>query len=202
MRRGYFGGSFDPVHRGHINLARVVAHKAQLDACILLPTGLSPFKAQAQQAPVAATHRLAMLELAIQDAPELCIDPRELDQAGPSYSVNTMSAIAAGHPEDQLFFILGMDSLKGLEGWRDVEKLLALVELLVVARPGSDNSIIEATRARFAGIRLSHIECPMLDISSRSLRAAIACGEDPSAHFAPAVWCYIQAHQLYQDNAD
>lgn len=202
LRRGYLGGSFDPVHRGHINLARVVAKAAQLDACILLPTALSPFKAQ-EQAPAAASHRLAMLRLAIQDAPELSIDARELAQSGPCYSVHTMAAIAKEHPQDELFFILGMDSLRGLERWHDVDKFLALAHLLVVARPGSDNqSVIKKVRQRFAGIRLDLIECPLIDVSSGALRAAIATGKNPASQLTPEVWRYIQTHQLYTQAAD
>ncbi len=133
-RIGLFGGTFDPVHRGHLLVARAAMEEASLDRLFFIPAARSPFK-ESQQ-PSAGTDRVRWLRLAL--AGESCyeIDERELERGGISYAIDTVHAYQQQFPEAQLCYLIGADHLEKLHQWRDAAKLADALEFLVVPRPG------------------------------------------------------------------
>ncbi len=194
MKLGYFGGSFDPVHRGHIQLARSVMNEAQLDQVVFMPAGQAPHKKESPRA--SAHHRLAMLRLALRGEEGMSIDARELQRSGPSYTVFSMQAIHEEHPEAELFFLIGQDSLAHLHQWYRVDELRHLVHFLVVGRPGHD---IEAAAAQAddAGVHWTLVSMPPDEVSSSAVRRVIQEGGNWRKLLPTAVADYVTEHDLY-----
>lgn len=132
LRIGILGGSFDPVHNGHISLAKSAIRKLKLDHIIFIPAKISPFKSN--RPPIPARHRLKMLELAIAKISKAEICEIELKSRGPSYTVRTLEKIHRQHPKADLFFIMGSDVLKEFYQWKNWQKILKLCTLAVGQR--------------------------------------------------------------------
>lgn len=188
MKIGVFGGSFDPVHVGHLVAAEQAMKHLRLDQVRFVPARQQPLKAEG---PVAgAEHRLAMLERAIRGHPKFVLDRSEIDRPGPSYTVDTLRALRASHFNDQLFLIVGADAARDLAQWRDADRLPELARVIVVTRPGA-----RAPRHRAIA---QVIEIPAVDVSATAIREAARRGE-PIAHLVPlGVDEYIAAHRLYR----
>lgn len=190
-RLGIFGGSFDPVHSGHVGIARAAADAAALEKVLFVPANVSPFKTSA--APRAsAADRLEMVRLAC--ACDRRFEPCdiELRRAGVSYAVDTVRAIAAANPGAELFFIMGEDSLAALGGWHKADELFSLVVFLVLERPGcARNPVPEGARV----VRFRGEPCA---VSSSAAREAIAGGGDAGRMLPPSVAAYIARHGLYR----
>ena len=139
--RAIFGGTFDPVHRGHLGAAREVQAALRADAFHFLPAGQPPHRSGTHALP---EQRLRLLELALADEPDLAIDTRELDRAGPSYMVDTLGSLRAEYPHDALALILGQDALNGLDHWHEWRRLPELAHLVVMTRPGESPAYGEA----------------------------------------------------------
>ena len=205
---GLYGGSFDPVHQGHLQTALELQRRLPLADFRFLPAARSPLKG----AGTPAADRRAMLELAIAGHPGLSVDGRELSRPGPSYTVDTLREIRAETgPEQPLVFIMGMDSLLELPRWKHWQELIRYAHLLVASRPGfrpdfspelADwlksvrTSSPELLQCQPAGLVLL-LETMPWAIASRELRAAIALGLNMAQHLPDAVWEYVQSHQLY-----
>lgn len=187
MRLGIFGGSFDPVHNGHLRLAECCAQQAGLDSVWLVPTALQPLK---PSGPVASDDaRVAMLRLALEDRPELGLSLIEIERGGVSYTVETLRELKQTHPDAELFFLMGADTLADLPRWREPEEVLRLMTPLVVQRPGE--AAIETT------IPHTRVEMPRIDISSSDLRERIGRGESVTGLVPPAVEAYCLQSGLY-----
>ncbi|MCA9238997.1 MAG: nicotinate-nucleotide adenylyltransferase [Planctomycetales bacterium] len=184
---GIFGGSFDPVHNGHLALARCCREQAQLEEVWLVPTATQPHK---PGGPVASGRdRLAMLELALEGEAGLLACSLEIDRGGVSYTVDTLRAVAELRPVEQLFLLMGADTLADLPNWREPDAILQLARPLVVHRPG------EATPdARHATI----VEMPSIDVSSSQIRELLAHGEPIHGLTPVLVENYIQQNGLYR----
>lgn len=188
MKVGVFGGSFDPVHLGHLVVAEHAAARLGLERVRFMPAGQHPFK-MAHHA--ATDHRLAMVELAIRDNPRFVLDPREARRDGPSYTVDTVRQLHAESPADSLFLLLGADAARELPAWRDAEGIAAVATIVVLTRPGA------AAPAHPLIGRV--IEVPGIDASATAIREAVRCGE-PIRYLVPrAVEDYIRTHGLYRD---
>lgn len=202
MRLGIFGGSFDPVHLGHLELARSCQRSAGLDEVWFLPAATQPFK---QHGPVASdAERLAMLELAIAEEPSWRISRLEIDRGGVSYTVDTLRAMHEEHPAAELFFMMGADTLHDFPNWREPAEICQLATPLVVARAGEpapdfDVLLSVCSPARVDEIRTAQVTMREMPIASSSIRAMIAAGEDASELLSLAVWQYIESHSLYRD---
>ena len=131
MRIGVFGGTFDPVHNGHVLPVEAAAMKFQLRRVIYVPARLSPHK---HEAPTDPRHRVAMLALAIQNRPDWTIDLEELDREPPSYTIETLAAIQARHPGDELWLLMGTDLLAGFDRWRQPEEILKIARIAAFHR--------------------------------------------------------------------
>ena len=201
MRLGIFGGSFDPVHRGHLVLAESCRQQAQLDRVWFIPAAQQPFKPDGPR--TNAVERLAMLELALADYPNFEISRIEIERGGTSYTVDTLTNIAALHPSAQLFLLMGADSLVDFPHWKNPQKICQLATPLVVNRAGEPSPnfvpLTEIVSAeRLAEIQANQVEMPPMEISSSEIRQLIAEGGNWEEFVPVAVATYIRDHHLYQ----
>lgn len=209
------GGTFDPVHYGHLRLAQDVRQALDLHEVRLVPAADPPHRGK----PRASTHdRIAMLDLAVRDFPGIIVDAREVRRAGKSYTVDTLSELRAEKPRTPLLLLVGADAFRGLPSWHRWLTLFDLAHLVVVPRPGvaldaglppsleaqwRSRRIDDARglRSRIAGAIYVQAVAPQ-PISSSAIRAAIAGGDAKSVEFAgllpPAVFAYIESHGLYR----
>lgn len=200
-RVGLLGGSFDPVHVGHLHAARAALAARDLDEVRFLPARRSPHKPEDHARPGA--ERVALLELALADEPRFVVDPRELARGGPSYSIDTVRELAAERPDDELHWILGSDNLAGLPDWRAAEDLLALVQPLVVHRADDPDALVDALRGRLPDalverLRAGLLRVPPVACSSTELRERLARGEPVGDLLPPGVEARIRARGLYR----
>ncbi len=191
MNVGVFGGSFDPVHSGHLAIALAALEQVPLERVVFVPARRSPLK---EGVPAASeADRLTMLQLATGDEPRFAVSRIELDRPAPSYTVDTLEALAG---EGRLFLILGADAAGDLPRWRDEQRVRELSTLVVARRsprapgapPGSDH-------ADPAAIVL---DTPLMDISARELRARAARGRSLRYLVPDAVWRYVEEHRIYR----
>ena len=190
-RVGLFGGSFDPVHSAHVALARAALAELALDEVRWIPAGQPWQKAREM---TQAAHREAMVALAIAHEPRFVLDRTELQRSGPSYTLDTVRALAANEPTTEWVLIIGQDQYTGLHTWRDWQTLLGLVVLAVANRPGPPREP-HAEVQRFAH---RMVPLPMLDISSTEIRQRVAAGTSISHLVPPEVARYIESHGLYR----
>ena len=194
-RIGVLGGSFDPVHVGHLELARRALEQVPLDEVWLLPASQPPHKPRRTLAP--AAHRRRMLELAIAGLPRLSICTLELDAPGVHYSVETLSTLARLHPAASYWLLMGDDSLDDMSTWREPQRLLRLAAPVVAPRPAQAVTTRRPPPAREVyGVPIFWLAGEPIALSSSGLRAALARRERP-AGIPTAVLDYIQAHGLY-----
>ncbi|MBU2502993.1 nicotinate (nicotinamide) nucleotide adenylyltransferase [bacterium] len=197
------GGSFDPVHSGHVALGRHLLAGGYGERLLVIPTARSPHKDGPRES---GSHRLAMLRLAFAGVPGSAIDDRELRRGGVSYTADTLAELAAAHPGCELRLAIGQDNLAGFPTWRSPERILELASLLVVSRevpgPGVPRTPAEARRmlqeARLAGERLIWVGDFRESVSSTGVRAMLAAGGDTAGILHPDVRAYIDAHGLYR----
>ncbi|TWT43380.1 nicotinate-nucleotide adenylyltransferase [Botrimarina hoheduenensis] len=201
MRLGLFGGSFDPLHNGHLALAAACRDQAQLDEVWFVPAAQQPHK---PEGPIAsAADRVAMLRLATANELALRVSTIEIDRGGVSYTVDTLSEIAAAHTSAELFFLMGADTLHDLPLWREPAEVLRLATPLVVHRAGEgavDFSVLAelVSNDRLEQLRALLVEMPPVAISSRELRARLAASDTPHDELPPSVLRYIARHRLYR----
>lgn len=181
MRRGIFGGTFDPPHVGHVAAARAAVAALALDRVLFVPAGLPPQK----HGHAPAEDRYRMTALAIAGEPTFEVSRIELDRPGPSYTVDTLRALAGA---DALFFICGADAIRDLTTWHEWEELPRLAHFVGVTRPGVDlPQVPYATYVPMDGV----------DVSSTEIRARVAAGLPIDGMVTPAVATYIHEHRLY-----
>ncbi len=189
MRIALFGGSFDPVHHGHLLLAQDALEQLQLDRLVFIPAAVNPHKLHS--VPKAdARHRLKMLEAAVAGEEKLSVDPQELYREGPSYTVDTAEAIQAMWPEARLFLLLGEDNLQNLHTWHKIHRLRQLVEFVSFGRYTEKSGEAQHTEAVQLGRRV--------DISSTEVRQRIAGGLSIRYLVPESVRAFIYSHALYQ----
>ena len=201
MRLGIFGGSFDPVHFGHLRLAECCRDQRALDRVWFLPAAVSPHKPDGSQA--GDGERLAMLELALADYEGFEVNSLELQRGGVSYTVDTLTEIAATVPEAELFLLLGADSLVDLPLWHRTEEICRLAIPLVVGRPDAAEPDFQRLATvlpseRIEVIRRHQVEMPPVAASSTEIRRRVAAGESIDDLTPVAVAQYIGEHRLYR----
>lgn len=202
MRYGLLGGTFDPPHHGHLALARAALATGWIERVLLMPAFHPPHKSRSGITP--APLRLALARALADEEPRLVASPFEIERGGTSYTMDTLRALHADHPEDTFRLIVGADMAMQMHTWRDAETLVPLARPMVAARPGSDLPPDFLT-APGPGLQpenrriLQDGRFPMepVDISSTALRAALAAGEDCAAWIPPSVLACIRAHDLY-----
>ena len=198
-RIGLLGGSFDPLHVAHLEMARQAMQQHNLDAIVLIPAKQNPLKANS---PVASdSQRLDMLTLALAEEKGLYVSPVEFERQGVSYTIDTLrKVLASAKPDSKLFLIVGADCLPEFHRWKEYERILSLVTVIPIGRPASEGQPVEFTPESPAIVRASMANLVQMnmDISSRSIRAAVKQGQMPTEKLSPAVAAYIQRHGLYR----
>jgi nicotinate-nucleotide adenylyltransferase len=188
---GLFGGSFDPIHHGHLIAGQVAAERLGLDELRYMPAREQPFKRGRHAAP--AADRAAMLELAVAGAPKLAVELVELDRPGPSYTAETLRELRAREPEAAFTLLLGSDAALELEAWHDAGALPGLARIVVFARAGIP---VPASPLISAGV-----EVPGVEISATEIRERVRAGR-PIRYWVPdPVAEYVARHRLYLDGA-
>ncbi|WP_296491974.1 nicotinate-nucleotide adenylyltransferase [Rhodoferax sp.] len=196
-RIGVFGGAFDPPHLAHRALLEAALHELKLDVLHVVPTGDAWHKPRVL---TEAAHRLAMVQLAFADVPGICVDSREINRTGPSYTIDTLREIAGQAPGAELFLIMGADQAAALTSWRDWQAILQLAIISVATRAHSldTNDSIEAER--LFPERFFHLGLPALHVSATQIRSNIASGQPVQTLVSEPVARYIADHHLYQSH--
>lgn len=197
MRLGVFGGTFDPVHYGHLVAAEEVRYRLRLDKVLFVPAGMPPHKLDYDITPT--RHRLAMLELAIASNPGFALSRVDIDRHGPCYTVDTLALLHEEYgPGTELFFLMGMDSLADLLTWKEPERLIRLAWIVVVGRPGFQADVDELDKVLpGAAERICIVDTPLMEVSSSDIRQRVREGAPIRYQVPEAVEAYIRAHRLY-----
>lgn len=210
---GILGGTFDPIHNGHIRLALEAKEQLSLDHVRLIPVNLPPHRST----PFAsAVHRRTMIELAISNEESLCIDLRELDSEEISYSIDTLKSLRQEFTDDALCLILGRDAFNKIDNWKDWEALLDYAHIIVANRPGESDGVesqyleqwvkqhqtsqLNSLKENPSG-SIYFIEIPMLNISSSMIRQKNIEHETINNFLPPSILTYIKDNHLYLDTA-
>lgn len=198
MKVGILGGTFDPIHLGHVAVAEVALDCAGLDRVLLVPAGRPPHRPPAYAPP---EHRLEMCRLAAAGRPGLEVSTLEVDRPGPSYTADTLRELRARQPGADLRLVLGWDAARDIRAWHEPEAILDLAPLVVVARPGL--AFPNRQELREAGLDLASVElCGQAtpDIEATEIRRRAAANESLAGLVDPSVEAYIRAHQLYSED--
>lgn len=196
-RVGVFGGSFDPPHAAHMALVQAAISTLALDEMRVVPTGQAWHKARVLSD---AHHRLAMTILAFADAPRVVVDPREIQRAGPSYTVDTLRELKTLHHASDLFLIIGEDQAMALPTWHAWEDLLQLAIICVAERKDIMGSQPRFMAPKAHESRFRRLPMPALPISATDIRARIAAHQSAVPLVCEPVARYIDDHHLYQTN--
>lgn len=200
-----FGGTFDPVHHGHLITAQAALEALGAERCLLIPAALSPHKLTRQSAP--AADRLAMLRLAIAGQAAFAVEDFELAREGPSYTVDTVAALRARQPGERWTLLMGADQLPLLHTWHRASELLEQTEVALLARPGFplEAGLAAAERAFSPAVaerlRRAVVRAPQIDISATVIRQRVAQGASIRYLAPEAVVDYIASHGLYRHPA-
>lgn len=198
MNIGVLGGTFDPVHNGHLIVAKEVKTLLNLVEVIFVPAGQPWLKADSFISP--AEHRLQMLRLALANEPHFKLFTLEVERPGPSYTIDTIRELRRQYGSaDELFFILGWDSLAQLPQWHEVSQLIKLCYFVAVPRPGFARPDLKALEASLPGVtlRVRLMDRPYIDISASVIRDRVARGLSVRHLVPEPVNKYIKEHGLY-----
>ncbi|KAB2966163.1 MAG: nicotinate (nicotinamide) nucleotide adenylyltransferase [Thermoanaerobaculia bacterium] len=202
VRVGLFGGSFDPVHRGHVETALAARRDLGLERVLFVPTAQPPHKPERRFAPALA--RYAMVELALLDLPELEVWDVELAPGRPAYTIETLERFAAERPRDEPVLVLGSDALAALDTWRRWSEILELARLAVVERPGAARAAVLAgigagLAGRLASARVEWVTSAPHPASASEIRRRLGAGEPvPEGWLDPRVLKFVHKYRLYR----
>jgi len=197
IRLGILGGTFDPPHIAHLVIADQARSQLSLSCVSLVPAGQPPHKLDRPITPI--EHRLAMTQLAIAGDPGLALSRVDVDRPGPHYTADTLALLRATHPDDELYLLIGSDSLRDLTAWREPARIVAQARLAVMRRPDADLDIsrLESALPGISG-RVEWLDAPWLDISSSDIQRRVRAGLS-IRHLVPtAVERYIVEYGLYR----
>lgn len=203
---GIFGGTFDPIHYGHLRPASEVRRSLDLDALYLVPAANPPHRSPPVATP---TQRMAMLELALKEFPELNADDRELQRGGVSYTVDTLQSFRLEYPETALALLMGADAFDGIESWHQWQRLFELAHIIVMQRPGWEPgnpqgwvtertvSSVRTLATELAGRVLFYPVTPQA-ISATEIREMLAAGKQVNGMSPQPVLDYINQNHIYR----
>ena len=198
-RIGIFGGTFDPIHHGHLIIAQSALETFNLNKVIFIPAGVPPHKST--DVVTSSEHRFKMVQLAIQLHPHFQISDRELVQEGPSYTYHTLTYFQQLYPKADLYLIVGADSMMEINTWYRYKEWIAIPNILVMNRPGSSADQLQQRINHYQnayGARIQLIHSPWLEIASSQLRKRAAEGKSLHYFVPETVAEYIVSHQLYK----
>lgn len=200
LKLGVLGGTFDPIHLGHLLIAEEAREHLGLDRVLFIPTGQPYLRPDSPRA--SAAHRLAMTRLGVADSPAFDVSALEVERPGPTYTLHTLEALAGEHGDGvELFFVLGVDSARTLPRWHEPAQVLARCTPVVVHRPGVGDWDPRELDALSPGVsqRTVHLQGPRLGISGTELRRRIASGASVRYWVPRPVEEYIAEHKLYRE---
>jgi nicotinate-nucleotide adenylyltransferase len=198
VRVGIFGGTFDPVHQGHLIVAEQVMTELDLARVVFVPGGIPPHK-EASSVRATAPDRLAMVEAAVEENERFSVDRVEIDAGRPMHSVENVSILGERSPEDELFFITGADEVSNLLAWRDPDRLLEQVVMVAATRPGYDLSKLDHLEAALRNFdRIFPVECTRVDISATAIRRKMLQGKSIRYLVPEGVREIIENRRLYR----
>jgi nicotinate-nucleotide adenylyltransferase len=190
MRLGIFGGTFNPVHNGHLIAAEEVREKMELDRILFIPVAIPPHKVEKDLAQ--ASHRFNMLRLATYGNPHFSVSDIEIQRGGKSYSIDTIAELRKRYREAEFFFILGIDAARDIFTWKDADKFLKLCNLVVVKRPGF---LLRGLKNKIPSMQM--VSTTPVGISSSNIKKRLREGK-PIRYLVPEkVEGYIKRHRLY-----
>ncbi len=192
MKIGFLGGSFDPVHFGHLIAAQDVYEQYHFDRLFLVPAAQAPLKAQEMQS--VTEDRLAMLRAACEWDHRLEIADYELNKGGVSYTIDSVRHFRQQFPHDELFWIFGGDQLPLLHKWKDINQLASMVEFIFLERPGHPSK----PHTDIPGLRLNRCDGHLIEISSSELRQRVRHGRSLNYFCPQKVIAYIESKKLYR----
>jgi nicotinate-nucleotide adenylyltransferase len=205
-RIGVLGGTFDPIHVGHVAVAQAARRELGLDVVLVIPAARPPHKVGVPMAP--AADRLAMVELAVAGEVGLSASRIEIDRAGPSWTIDTLAGIAeaarlAGH-DAELTLILSADAFAGLPAWHEPDRLLQAARIAVAPRPGHAPPSLDALPPDLRALATATVFLagPNMDVSATEIRRRVAAGLSIEGLVAPPVARYIEEHHLYRQPSD
>ncbi|HMB68735.1 MAG TPA: nicotinate-nucleotide adenylyltransferase [bacterium] len=191
LRLGIFGGTFDPVHLGHLILAELTRGLLGLDRILFVPARMSPHKRGADASP---EHRFRMTGIAVKDNPHFEVSDVEIRREGPSYTVDTLRSLRGKNPPDtEHYLLLGADSARDLESWREHEELLDGSKVVILGRPGTEDRELPGAVASRATV----LSTPLIEISSSEIRRRVRAGETIRYLVTEPVESYIRSQGLY-----
>lgn len=201
-RIGIFGGAFDPPHVAHQAMARAALAQYKLDLLRVIPTGSAWHKAR----PLTdATHRLAMVHLAFDDLQPSCVDCREIEREGPTYTIDTLTAVRRENPEAALYLFIGEDQARAFKSWHRWEDILQMATVVVAQRPETQDDTASPNFEQWhngVSAEVQRLDMTPQAVSATDIRSRIARG----AHLPPllplSVQRYIEQHSLYQTHSD
>jgi len=186
---GLFGGSFDPVHHGHLIVGQVAAEKLKLDSLRFVPAREQPFKIGRHR--TSSDHRATMLSLAVSSLSGFSVEPSELMRPAPSYTVDTLRQLRQREQEVEFVLLLGADAAADLPAWKDAEQVMELAKIFVFARPGTPVPDLPWVTGM--------VEVPAIDISATEIRRRVRQGQSIRYWVPDTVAEYIKSHRLYLD---
>lgn len=193
MKLGLYGGRFDPVHTGHLLVAEAAREALGLDEVWFIPSKDPPHK----PATVAAAHRHAMTLLAGASHPQFFVSDLELKRAGPSYTVDTVEALKRERPEDELYYLLGVDAYAEIASWHRPKDLVERVRMVALPRPGYNLRALEPYYLE----RVTVLETPRWEVSSTAIRQRLRQGKSVRYLVPEAAAAYLAKHGLYRPEA-
>jgi nicotinate-nucleotide adenylyltransferase len=200
MRIGIFGGSFDPIHNGHLLLAELCCESLGLDQVRFLVANVSPFKTD--RMPASNKERCEMVKLAIGGNPKFMVDTREIDRGGVSYTIDSVRSIADEYPDSQLFLLMGADAIVDIANWKEPAELFRLLTPCVISRGGVGEPKWDVLKPYVDSKTLSEIQsakvaAPQVEISSYDLRQRVKLGKSIRYQVPRSIEMFIQERKLY-----
>ena len=198
---GLMGGSFNPIHCGHLNMGRAALESGVVERVLFLPSGNPPHKRAGLEDKL---HRLAMARLAVMGEVDMDVCAEEIEREGVIYTVDTLTILREKMPDCRFHYLIGADTLRMLHTWRRPEDVIRLCAFLVVMRPGEDEArmheIADIWRAK--GADIAFLPCEMMDISSTQIRARLESGQPLGGLVPEQVEAYIRQNGLYGTHGD
>ncbi|OLS03339.1 nicotinate-nucleotide adenylyltransferase [Tissierella creatinophila] len=201
MKIGIMGGTFNPIHLGHLILSEYIREGLNLDKIIFIPTGQPPHKDNSKV--IDALHRKAMTELSIKDNPYFFLSNIELERKYKSYTIDTIKELKEQYKDDTLIMIIGTDSLMSIESWKDSSELLKQIDFIVADRISreKEDTIKEIKRLNLKhSIEIKYLDIPLLEISSTEIRDRVRKNKSIKYLVKENVYKYILENNLYKEN--
>jgi len=203
VRTGIMGGTFNPVHIAHINMAEAAYRQAGLDRVLFMPSKNPPHKQGADIIP--EKHRKAMLEIAIKGVPYFQYSGFEFEREGLTYSARTLELLCRMHPDNSYFFIMGGDSFLQIESWYMPARIMEYATILAISRDAGGRGHMELYARQLEkkyNARIMFVDMPYMDISSSQIRRLVSSGGDASVYLPDGVWEYIKENRCYMPSLE